>query len=167
MGRAQRVQLAPLPLRRAPGAAIAQRNEGDEGLLPRRRVVDVVLRRFRRPRALRDEAGHLEVAVETEVADTDAVADRDGGRSLDGFVVEPDMASPAGRRRRRARLVGAHSPEPRVDADGTGAGAVGGAHAVCHQVSKIVTGVVRLWREARYFCSRRSAEAAGISRPSR
>ena len=36
-----------------------------------------------------------------------------------------------------------------------------------HQVSKMVTGTVRLWRVRRYFSSIRSATASGTSRPSR
>ena len=36
-----------------------------------------------------------------------------------------------------------------------------------HQVSKMVTGTVRLWRVRRYFCSISSAAASGTSRPSR
>ena len=36
-----------------------------------------------------------------------------------------------------------------------------------HQVSKMVTGTVRLWRVRRYLCSMDSATASGTSRPSR
>lgn len=36
-----------------------------------------------------------------------------------------------------------------------------------HQVSKMVTGTVRLWRVRRYFCSICSATESGTSRPSR
>ena len=36
-----------------------------------------------------------------------------------------------------------------------------------HQVSKMVTGTVRLCRVRRYFCSMSSAAATGTSRPSR
>jgi hypothetical protein len=46
-----------------------------------------------------------------------------------------------------------------------GPGALGSGYF--HQVSKMVTGTVRLWRVRRYIPSIRSATAPGTSRPSR